>query len=129
MASPARTIRSFPLSGPDETGALAWATGVQSVRESLWNILMTRPGERLMRPSFGAGLPNFIHQPNTVATRQIMADVAREQIARHEPRIDLEEVTARVDGADAAAVVLTIGFRIRATGARERFDLTLRMAP
>lgn len=128
MAAPGQVIRSFPLSGAGEDGAFGWAFGVQSVRECLWNILMTRPGERVMRPEFGAGLPNFIHQPNNEATRQIMADVAREQIARHEPRVDLQGVTALADPNDASRVVLTVAFRLRSSGANERFDLSLRLS-
>ena len=46
----------WPLDAPDPTGRLAYAADAQCLREALWNVLMTNPGERLMRPDFGAGL-------------------------------------------------------------------------
>ena len=40
--------------------------------------LLTRPGERLMRPEFGAGIRSFIHHPNNETTRALIADAAQE---------------------------------------------------
>ena len=59
----------WPLDVPDAGGNLDFAADSQCLREALWNVLMTNPGERLMRPSFGAGLNQWIGQPNTQSTR------------------------------------------------------------
>ena len=64
-----------------------------------------------MRPQFGAGLPNYIHRPNNEATRQIMADVARSAVQRSEPRIELLDVVARPDPADASVVLFSLSYR------------------
>lgn len=128
MTLPQHRLLSFPLAGPDAAGSRPWSEGVQSVREVLWNILMTRPGERLMRPQFGAGLPNFIHRPNTEATRQIMADVVRKAVPRNEPRIELLDVVVRPDPTDASVALFSLSYRLRATGIEDRFDLSLTLA-
>ncbi len=43
-----------------QDGQLIFPTLEQSVRDSIRVVLMTRPGEQLMRPRFGAGLQNFL---------------------------------------------------------------------
>lgn len=125
---PGQRMLSFPLGGADETGRRPWSEGVDSIREVLWNILMTEPGERVMRPEFGAGLPGFLHRPNTLGTRQIIADVARAEIARNEPRIDIVEITVNADPLDPGIAVFSLLYRMRATGAEDRMDLSLSLA-
>ena len=68
-----RSIFGQGLSFPprvDANGRIAWSAGEQNVRESIRLILLTEPGERLMRETFGCGLRQFLFEPNTVATRQ-----------------------------------------------------------
>lgn len=127
MTLPGQRLLSFPLAGPD-AGRRPWSEGVQSVRETIWNILMTEPGERLMRPAFGAGLPGYLHQPNTESTRQIIADVARAAVVRNEPRVEVLDVAVRTDPRDPARVNFGLAFRLKATGAEDRLDLSLTLA-
>lgn len=100
----------FPLGGPQD-GRFGFARGDNALRESIWNILLTRPGARLMRPEFGAGLGRFIHQPNTEATRALIADAARRAITRWEPRVVVLDVRATADRSDPATVHLGIEYR------------------
>ena len=83
---------SWPLGGIDEEGRLSWSVDDQSIREVMLHILLTRPGERLQRPDFGAGLLNFVHQPNNETTRNLMASVIRKSLEQWEPRIVVEGV-------------------------------------
>ena len=57
------SILSFPLSGPTDANEFAWTKDLQSFREVIWNILLTEPGERLMRPEFGAGFKTLFALP------------------------------------------------------------------
>lgn len=118
-------IISWPLSGPDENGKLRYARGNESVREVIWNILMTEPGERLMRPQFGAGLRRFIHQPNNQTTRSLMADVIRQSIERWETRIQLEAVEVLPDSARRTSVNITIRYRMRHDATSDAMQLNL----
>ena len=54
----------------DVAGRVAFSEGEVNVRESIRLILMTEPGERVMRQDFGAGLGRFLFEPNTPATHQ-----------------------------------------------------------
>lgn len=116
--------RSFPLAGP-AAGRLAFATGEASVRDALLSILLTRPGERLMRPAFGAGVQRFVHQPADESTRRLIADVVRAAVVRHEPRIALEGVDVEPDPADAATLRVTVRWRMRHDGGTGALCLSL----
>lgn len=117
---------SFPLGGVDD-GRMRWSSANASVREVLWNILLTRPGERVMRPEFGAGLMQFVHQPNNQTTRRLMADVALKAVQRWEPRIDVIDLKVESDPRNLSQVVLTLDYRLRASGIRETMNLALQL--
>ncbi|MEJ2043815.1 MAG: GPW/gp25 family protein [Reinekea sp.] len=118
---------SFPLTGINEDGMLNWSTDSDSVREVIWNILLTEPGERLMRPEFGAGLNRYIHYPNNETTRRLIADVSLNALRRWEPRIDILELTATSRPDELNQVTVTVIYRTRATGAEDTLQLGLQL--
>lgn len=112
-----------PRIGPD--GQVAWSRGAQNVRESIQIILKTNVQERIMRPTFGGGLQQFLYDPNTLATRRQMEERTRRALARWEPRIAVEQVEAEKAPDEPSAVVLTIAYTVRETGTREQVRLTI----
>ena len=78
---------AFPFVPDPVTGSLNWSSGAASVRQSIRLILETGLTERVMRPTFGAGLRSYLMDPNTPATRaQIVLDV-QAALQAWEPRI------------------------------------------
>lgn len=120
-------LTSFPLLDSAANGRLAWQEGNKSIREVMLNILLTRPGERLMRPEFGAGLLDYIHHPNNETTRALIADAAQRALTRWEPRVTLEEVNVTRDPQRLSHVNLSIRYRLRHDGSRGEFDLALEL--
>ena len=93
----------LPLA-PDDLGRMARAAGPEKVRQSIFIILDTEPGERVMLPQFGCGLRRFLMYPNNAATR---AQIEREvmlALKRWEPRISVTQ--AAVTGGDDPSLVL-----------------------
>ncbi len=128
FASNTGGLFSLPLlDGIDADGRLAWAEGNKSLRECMLNILLTRPGERLMRPEFGAGLGNFVHYPNNETTRALIADAARRALERWEPRVLIEDARVLADPQRPSHVHLSIHYRIRYDGSRDRLDFSLNL--
>ncbi|WP_341644916.1 GPW/gp25 family protein [Thauera sp. SDU_THAU2] len=128
MPTPESLLTSFPLlAGLAGDGRPAWRRGNASVREVMLNILLTRPGERLMRPDFGAGIRNFIHYPNNETTRALIADAARRALARWEPRVSIDEVRVVADREHLSHVNLEVRYRLLADGRREALALTLEL--
>ncbi len=121
-----RGISFPPRVGPD--GRLAWSSGEDNIRESIQVILLTEPGERIMRADFGAGLEEFLFEPNTVTTRHLIQDRILKALARWEPRIRVMAVTVDPVQDDPQAALATITYQLVSTQAVERVSLNLTLA-
>lgn len=107
---------AFPFL-PDGDGALALAGGEERIRQSLWIILSTAPGERLMRPDFGCGIHDLVFEPNTAALRGRVAVRVRTALTRWEPRIDVLDVQVRSDDVERNHLFVDVDYRIRSNNA------------
>ena len=120
-----RGISFPPRIGPD--GRLAWSVGAENIRESIRIILLTEMNERLMLPEFGGGLQSFLYEPNIVATHRLIQERITQSLGRWESRINLENVSVIASPDDPQAAVVTITYRLVATGVTERLGLTVRL--
>jgi phage baseplate assembly protein W len=91
--------------------------GDDKIRQSLWILLSTSRGERLMRPAYGCGLRELLFEPNTATLRGMVADRIREAVLRFEPRIDLVAVTVESASEGADVLLIRLDYRVRATNA------------
>jgi len=130
MATTVVDVFGKGLSFPPRVGAdgrLAWSSGEDNVRESIQLILLTEPGERLMREQFGCGLRQYLFEPNTVATRQQIRDRIVKAIGRWEPRVAVQDVTVDPVDADARLVAVNVFFQLVANQSSGRMALTLQL--
>lgn len=104
--------------GLDEQGEIALSQNEQDVREAIWIILATAPGERVMRPDFGCGIHDYLFEPNNARTAGLIRFAVEEALVRWEPRIQLDAVVVRSDPQDPAVVRVDIDYRVRATDTR-----------
>ena len=125
MTDRSRQVASFPLGGIDEQGRFGFATGNSSIREVVWGLLATRPGERLHRPQFGVGLHGYLHLPNTETTRSLIGENIERNIRRFEPRIDLTELIVEADRAEPAQINIRIYYRALHDDAVQSLDFSL----
>lgn len=112
---------------PDASGSLSWPDLETSIRQTIRAILVTRPGERLLRPEFGGGLQDFLHQPNTVLTRKRIHDRVAEALASWEPRIAIARLSVEPEGAAEERVRIGLDYRIRLTGQPGAISIALRI--
>lgn len=130
MVPRSRDLYGQGLGFPPRVGAdgrLVWTGGEDNVRESIRLILMTEPGERVMREEFGCGLRRFLFEPNTVTTRQLIGDQISQAIGRWEPRVAVQEVAVEPIDEDPRVVAVTISFRLVATQVLGRIGITLQL--
>ncbi|MCU7864753.1 MAG: GPW/gp25 family protein, partial [Candidatus Thiodiazotropha sp. (ex Lucinoma borealis)] len=64
----------------------SWISGSDAVAQSLRAVLLTEPGERIGRPTFGVGLRRYLFAPNSLATRAAMRQDIVDAIGRDELR-------------------------------------------
>jgi phage baseplate assembly protein W len=96
---------NFPPTFNCITGGVEMLSGKEDVESSMQIIISTEIGERVMQPTFGCGLRQFVFEPITHTTRQtidlygnaakgestpteaMLENIVREALVYHEPRI------------------------------------------
>jgi phage baseplate assembly protein W len=106
-SDPLGTGVAFPFFPDPVTGSLDLLSGASLVRQSIRLILDTEPTERVMRPTFGAGLGRYVMDPNTPATRAQIALDVQAALQNWEPRIEVTSVVVE-PGTDPAEVLVTV---------------------
>lgn len=82
---------AFPLQY-DPRGGIALTSGEQDIVQAIRIILMTAPGERVMRPEFGCRIHELVFAPRDAATESLAVYYVKEALDRWEPRIELQDV-------------------------------------
>lgn len=99
----------------DENGQIVMAKYEHQTRQSIWHILSTAKGERLMRPNFGCGIHDRVFASNNSGTiGEIISDV-REALILWEPRIDLLDVDVRSTKEQPNLLQIQINYQVRTT--------------
>jgi uncharacterized protein len=101
----------FPVQAGD-AGTIERAAYEESVRQSIWIILGTAKGERVMRPDFGCGIYDLVFEVNSPATAAKVSHAVREALLFFEPRIDVIDVAVRPEG---EVMLISIDYEVRAT--------------
>jgi phage baseplate assembly protein W len=77
----------FPVS-VNLNGGVSSSALEENVRQSIFIILGTAPGERLKRPDFGCRIHDLMFAPNNDMTAALAEVYCKEAIYKYEPRID-----------------------------------------
>ncbi len=81
----------------DGRGRTAGSTAEKHIRDLIEQVLLTSPGERVMRPDFGSGLLAMVFEPNSTAlaaTSQMLIQGALQQHLGHLIAVQGVEVEA-----------------------------------
>lgn len=97
----------------DARGRIELVSGTEDIEEAIRIILLTRKGERPMRPEFGSALETLLFAPNDAGTAGLAERYVAEALARWEPRIDVIEIDA-VPSNEKAALDINIRYRVKA---------------
>jgi phage baseplate assembly protein W len=101
-----------------EGGRVARVADEELIRQSLWLILSTAPGERVARPEFGCGIHNLVFGNNDPETLGDVNHAVEEALSRFEPRIDVLGVDARPHATEPNLLVIQLQYAVRATNSR-----------
>jgi phage baseplate assembly protein W len=106
---------AFPIM--TQAGRLTTASDEALIDQSIRTILGTNPGERAMRPDFGAGLRAFVFEPMNVTTLEALRNRVRDSLIDWEPRIDVDQVnlTTENNPAERGIVWINVTYRVRST--------------
>ena len=128
MSQPQHSPVGWPLLPlPDAHGQLSYPTLEQSIRQSIRVILSTRPGEQLMRPRFGAGLDQFLHEQNTLTIRRRIRDLIAESLAQWEPRIIVDRIDVAEVPDRPTSIRVEIAYRLARSGLPQQMGLAIEL--
>jgi len=85
-----------------------------NIEDSIWIILATAAGERVMRPDFGCGIHRLVFEVNGVETIGRVKQEVHDALVRWEPRIDLLDVGVETKGR-GEELLINIQYRVRST--------------
>jgi phage baseplate assembly protein W len=103
---------SFPVR-LDDRNLLAMVGGDTAIRQSLYIIIMTVPGERVMRPDFGCQIHELIFYPANAETAALAERYVREAVMRWEPRITLHDVIVTPSGGAVGELWIELRYEIK----------------
>lgn len=108
---------SFPPRFDGKFSQLELVEMEDEIRESLYLLLSTVPGERVTNPEFGCRIYDLIWSPIDKATKMLMEEVIRQAVDRYEPRIILEDVIIESDDMEGT-VYINLQYTIRKVNVR-----------
>ncbi len=93
-------------------------SGANDIDASIRMVLLTAPGERLMRPEFGCRIWELVFEPINANTLGLMGEAVREAVARWEPRVEVEDITIEPEPGAIGAVSIRIDYVVKTTNDR-----------
>lgn len=103
----------------DKKGGLALAKGPSEINQAIQIILLTTPGQRVMRPTFGSRLSELVFAPNNSHTAVLAQRYVEDALGMWEPRINVIDVTAypdsNTDPNQNNRLLINIEYEVKAT--------------
>ena len=102
-------------------GSVKRISAEEDIRESLYILLSTNPGERVMQPTYGCGLKAQIFEEINETAVTVMIDLVRRAILFFEPRVIVETITVESDNANDilnGLIKINISYIVRTTNNR-----------
>ncbi len=106
--------KGWPFPVFDQDSSIPARIGEDSIRDSIWIILATAPGERVMRPDFGCGVHDLVFAVHDSTTLGRVERQVYDALVRWEPRIEVLDVTAEEKG-KGEVLLINIHYRVRST--------------
>ena len=106
-----------PGIGVTPSGAVDLVADDLALRQSILLLIATIPGERVMRPAYGCPLDQLVFASNDDTTAGLAIYAVRTAIERWEPRVEIVSLDAGRDPDNPAALLVTLAYRAKASGA------------
>ena len=102
---------------------LALFKNINSIKESIKNIVLTKKGSCLMTPKFGCGVWNYMFNMLDVLSIDNIKDIIRTNILNYEPRITVKNIDIKQENDNA--LFLTITYTINSFNVNDTVYVTV----
>jgi phage baseplate assembly protein W len=125
MTTPTKLYKDIDLTFAKTTSNdVAKRIDVNAVKQSIKNLLLTRPGERPFQPNLGSELYSILFEPMDAVTVETLKGVISNCIGNYEPRVKLQEVAVNPNY-DENAYDVSLYFYIVGIYSPVTFNLTM----
>lgn len=108
----------FPPSFNLQDRSLELVSEEEDIRQSLFLLISTSPGERLMNPTYGCDLQSVVFDRLTDAVRFEIISLVSMAILRFEPRITVNEVVVTIVSRDPGLIHILVDYTVDQTNSR-----------
>ena len=109
---------AFPPTFDAPANEVAMVAGERDIRESLFILLSTSQGERVMVPTYGCDLHRFVFAELTTGIMSEIREMVATAIRRWEARIDVIAIHVTPDAKEPGMIRIEIDYSVRRTNAR-----------
>lgn len=103
---------SFPPAFNAEESVVNLVSEEQDIRESLHILLSTRKGERVLLPTYGCNLDEYLFQAMNLTVKTRVIELIKTAILFFEPRIELDRVSIDVVNELKGELQIELHYRI-----------------
>ncbi len=104
----------FPIT-LDQADAVAISRYEEKIKQSIHIILGTAKGERVMRPTFGCNIHDYIFAVINATTLNRIKSAVREALILWEPRIEVLRIQSSTRNANRGVIDVEINYKVRYT--------------
>jgi uncharacterized protein len=109
---------AFPPAFDRDEQIPAMVTSHDDIRESLYILLTTIPGERIMLPDYGCKIHEHVFDVIGETLFTHLRELIDHAILHYEPRIALEDVLFNADDEIGGKLLITVVYRVLQTNTR-----------
>ncbi len=109
---------SFPPEFNKSSRTARMVSSEEDIMQSIWLILSTRKGERLINPDFGCGIHDLVFEEIDTGITFQVKDQVRMAILYFEPRIDLHDIEVKIDQQLVGRINIHLNFTIKTVNKR-----------
>ncbi len=102
----------FPFKISTDNGRVETSRMRENIRQSVRIILLTEPGERMVRPEFGTRLHQFLFENMDSRTEEMICREVRQSLRRWEKRIQVTQVDTEVRHGRQGELHVSVAYRI-----------------
>jgi phage baseplate assembly protein W len=102
-----------------DTDPVLWA------QNHILALLLTSPGERVMRPGYGAGLRSFVFESNDPFVEQTIISATQQSLQAWEPNITINEISMTPDLFNAGLANVTVHFSVGVSPTRHTIAFSM----
>ena len=112
---------SFPPTFEPDGRSIRMLSDEKDIESSLEILLSTRPGERVLNPTYGCNMDRLVFENLDTSLKTFMADLISTAILYHEPRITVEKIDFSSSDELLGVVLIEIDYFVRSTNSRKNF--------